>query len=59
VNLRPHIAAAVTLVLLALAGCATSVDRPPSSATAPLAKADFPGQFVPVLYVLSASPFRQ
>jgi endonuclease YncB( thermonuclease family) len=58
VSLRPHIVAAATLVLLALTGCATSVDWPPSSAAAPLAKAAFPGQFVPVLYAVDGDTLR-
>jgi micrococcal nuclease len=58
VILRPHIAAAAALAFFALGGCATSNDQPPSPAAAPLAKADFPGQFVPVLYAVDGDTLR-
>lgn len=57
-NLRPYIAAAATLALLALAGCATSDDQSPGSVAASVAKADFPGQFVPVLYAVDGDTLR-
>ena len=47
----PKVVVALALIVVGLAGCATDVDRQ-------VAKADSPGQFVPVLYAVDGDTLR-